>query len=110
MKPIFLSLVILFLTTASGFAGGAPYDWCDFGSGNGKYYGLGEVSNQLTFFLGNTTWISPIPGLETYWRYYVVLIVILLTFSGIWRYRRKSNPEQIDDGNAEQPPGVERTQ
>src|SRR5690554_6482527 len=101
MKPISLTLVILFLTTASLFSGGAPYGWCDFGSGNGKYYGLGEISNQLTFFLGDTTWISPIPGFETYWKGYVFLIVILAFFV-MWRYRRKSNPEQIDDGNAEQ--------
>jgi hypothetical protein len=83
-------LIILaqFVLQSHAHAGGAPYRWCDFGSGNGKFYGIGEISNQITFFLGDAFWISPIPGFVTYWKDYTVLTVILIACL-IWWHKRK---------------------
>ena len=63
--------------TSSAWAGGAPYKWCDFGSEGGKFYGVGEISNRVTFFTGDGAWISPIPGFITYRKYYYVLGVLV---------------------------------
>ncbi len=68
---------------SNAYAGGAPYRWCDFGSRNGKFYGIGEISNQITFFTGESCWISPVPGFVTYRKRYAVLTV-MLTLSLIW--------------------------
>jgi len=73
---------------SNAYAGGAPYRWCDFGSRDGKFYGIGEISNQITFFMGESFWISPIPGFVTYWKDYAILSM-MLAVALTWWYRRK---------------------
>jgi len=69
---------VLLLFQKVAHAGGAPYVWLDVRSGDGQIYGLGEVSNNLAFFLGDHVWISPIPGFVSYQKYYSCLMFIMV--------------------------------
>ena len=80
MKRILIAVTLMTFQKIA-YAGGSPYEWLDFGGSDGRIYGIGEISNQITFFLGENIWISPMPGLVSYREYYIGLI-IMITIAG----------------------------
>ncbi len=55
-KPIFptvlLVIAALHVLTLFAMAGGAPYDWCCYRDSSSGWWGIGEIENRLTFFVG----------------------------------------------------------
>jgi len=64
-------VLLLFSTTL--YAGDYRYEWADVGS-----FGLGEINNQLMLYYGDSNYITAIPAFGSYWKRYVVGLVILL--------------------------------
>ena len=60
-------LITILCWSISLNAGDSRYDWADFGG-----FGLGEINNQLLIYCGDDICITPIPGFETYWKWYLL--------------------------------------
>ena len=67
----FLIVLLLFSTTL--YAGDCRYEWANIGA-----FGLGDIDNWLIIYYGDSSYITAIPSFVSYWKRYVVGLVMMV--------------------------------